>query len=428
MVILPLEASDPGRDPAEALREVGEFARFAQGDLAVGHAVATALAHRAYYVTANPRRATVALPPSWPVLDLSPVRLVSDRFGLVAAATTATQPAQPEEPADEHPADQDSKPMPTQLKPMLAVQGQLPVTDGWGYEFDWAGTRALCYASDGDIRLVGRSTQDITRNWPELGTLRTLLDGHRAVLDGEIVVLGRNGVPSAAALEQRTQARRPGARAAGPASVRFYLFDVLYLDGVDMTPLPYHERRDALQRLDLTGDTVDTPPYWSGDSGPALVTAAQELGLAGVIAKRLDAPYQPGRRSPAWVRHSLVHTAQVVVAGYKPGGGRRAGAVGSLFLGMYDAQDRLRYVGQVSTGFTDVAVHQLREHLDPLHQPGPAFDQPIPPQQARDARWVRPVLVADVTYRSWTPDRRLRQPVWKGLREDRDPAQVRLSN
>jgi bifunctional non-homologous end joining protein LigD len=426
MVILPLGADDLDTDLAKALREVGEYARLAQGDLAVAHAVATALTYQAYYVTANPRRAAVALPPSWPVLDLTPVRLVSDRFGLVAAPTTAEQPVESEEPAGEHAGDQDSKPMPTQLKPMLAVQGQLPVTGGWGYEFDWAGARALCYVSDDDFRLVGRNSQDITRTWPELGTLRTLLHGHRAVLDGEIVVLGRNGVPSAAALEQRTRSRLTGTRAAVAAPVRLYLFDLLYLDGVDMTPLPYTERRDALQRLDLTGDTVDTPSYWAGDSGPALVTAAQELGLAGVIAKRLASPYQPGRRSPAWVRFPVVHTAQVIVAGYKAGGGRRAETVGSVLLGMYDGQDRLRYVGQVSTGFTETALRELRQRLDPLRQPTAAFDQPLPPQQARGAQWVRPVLVADVTYRSWTPDGRLRHPVWKGLRNDRDPAQVRL--
>jgi bifunctional non-homologous end joining protein LigD len=207
--------------------------------------------------------------------------------------------------------------------------------------------------------------------------------------------------------------------------VRFYLFDLLYLDGVDMMSLPYTERRDALQRLDLTGDTVDTPPYWSGDSGPALVTAAQELGLAGVIAKRLVAPYEPGRRSPDWVRYPVVHTAQVIVAGYTAGGGRRAETVGSLLLGMYDAEDQLRYVGQVTTGFTEASLRELRQRLDPLRQPDPAFDRPVP-RQARDVQWVRPVLVADVTYRVWTTDRRLRQPVWKGLRDDREPAQVRL--
>jgi bifunctional non-homologous end joining protein LigD len=424
MVVLPLGTGDPDRDAAAALREVGELARLAQGDLAVGHAVATALTFRAYYVTANPRRAAVALPPSWPVLDLTPVRLVSDRFGLVAAPITPAAPEQAEEPA----GDQHSEPMPERLRPMLAVQAELPVTDGWGYEFDWAGTRALCYVSDDDFRLVGRNNQHITRAWPELGTLRTLLDGHRAVLDGEIVVLGRDGIPSAAAMEQRTRAKLPSSRAAVAASVRFYLFDVLHLDGVDMTLLPYTARRDALQRLDLTGDTVDTPPYWTGDSGPALVTAARELGLPGVIAKRLASPYQPGRRSPAWVRYPVVHTARVVVAGFTAGRGRRAETLGSLLLGMYDGEDRLRYVGQVSTGFTEASLRQLRERLDPLRQPAPALHPPVPAAQSASAQWVRPVLVADVAYRSWTPDRRLRHPVWRGLRDDSDPAQVHLSN
>jgi bifunctional non-homologous end joining protein LigD len=425
MVILPLGGDEAGGDPAATLREVGEFARLAYGDLTIGHAVAAALAHRAYYVTANPKRATDALPPSWPVLDLSPVALVSDTFGLTVAPTA---PVLPEPPGDGGP-DRDRAPtaeMPTLVKPMLATLGSLPAAGEWGYEFKWDGVRAIAYVAGDTVRLLNRSNVDVTRAFPELATLGTALAGRSAVLDGEIVALGRHGVPSFAALQQRMRTPAPSASLVGAAPVRFYLFDLLHLDGTDLMPRSYVERRDALQRLDLTGDTVDTPPYWTGDAGPALVAAAGELGLEGVIAKQLASPYHPGRRSPAWIKVPLTATVEVLVAGYKPGAGRRSGTIGSLLLGMYAADGQLTYVGQVSAGLTEATLRDLQQRLGPLRQPGSPFAQPVPREQARHAEWVRPVLVADVAVRSWTPQGRLRQPSWRGLRNDRDPAEIRL--
>jgi bifunctional non-homologous end joining protein LigD len=422
VVILPLGSDDTDRDSAEALRQVSEFARLAQGDLTVGHAVAAALTHRAYYVTTNPQRVTVALPPSWPVLDLSPVRLMSDRLGFVVAG--ATQRAEVDQ-TDAHDVGGPVE-MPTQLRPMLATLGPLPTAGEWGYEFKWDGVRAIAYVDGDGVRLVGRSNLNVSRIYPELASLGRILAGHRAVLDGEIVALGRTGMPSFAALQQRLRIRAPAVTPAHAPPIRFYAFDLLYLDGSDLMSLPYSERRDALQRLDVTGETVDTPPHWTGDAGPALVSAARDLGLEGVVAKQMASTYQPGRRSPAWIKAPLVRTVEVVVAGYKPGAGRRSGTVGSLLLGMYDTDDQLTYVGQVSAGLTDAAVNDLYERLAPLRQPDPPFSRAVPRQYVRQAEWVRPVLVADVAYRSWTADRRLRQPAWKGLRADRDPIEVRL--
>jgi bifunctional non-homologous end joining protein LigD len=423
MVILPLGGEDISPDPAEALRQVSELARLAHGDLTVGHAVAAALAHRAYYVTANPKHATDALPPSWPILDLSPVRLVSDRLGLTIAPVGVTQPGDSDQG---HHTDHGTAAMPTMVGPMLATLGSLPTAGDWGYEFKWDGIRTIAYASGDDVRLFSRNNSDVTQSYPELATLRTVLAGHRAVLDGEIVALGRTGVPSFTALQQRTRTGVPSSALVRASPVRFYAFDLLHLDGTDLMSLPYVERREALQRLDVTGDTVETPPYWTGDAGPAVMDAARELGLEGVIAKQLASTYQPGRRSAAWIKVPFTDTVEVIVAGYKPGAGRRAGMIGSLLLGMYDADDRLTYVGQVNTGFTDATLRDLQQRLEPLRRAASPFDQPVPRQHARHAEWVSPVLVADVTFRSWTPDRRLRQPSWKGLRSDRDPVEVRL--
>jgi bifunctional non-homologous end joining protein LigD len=286
--------------------------------------------------------------------------------------------------------------------------------------------RAIASVDGDKLRLVTRNKVDVTETYPELDALRTALAGRRAVLDGEIVALGRTGWPSFDALQQRMRTPVPTAAAVRATPVRFYVFDLLYLDGIDLTPMAYVDRRDALQRLDITGEPISTPPYWTGDAGPALLDAAQELGIEGVIAKQLTSPYQPGRRSPAWVKVPLTRTAEVVVAGYKTGGRRRSTTIASLLLGMYDADDRLVYVGQVSAGFTEDGLRDLQERLERLRRPDTPFSGPVPRQHAREAEWVRPEVVADVTFRSWTRERRLRQPSWKGLRPDRDAVDVRL--
>jgi bifunctional non-homologous end joining protein LigD len=346
---------------------------------------------------------------------------VSDRFGLaIAPAAVPTEPAPP-------PVDLDAPvEMPATIEPMLATRGALPTDGGWGYEFKWDGLRAIACVDEDGLRLLTRNRTDVTQTYPELDALRAMLSDRRAVLDGEIVVLGRTGVPSFAALQQRMRTPVPTAAAVRANPARFYVFDLLHLDGTDLTPLPYVERRDALQRLAIAGDVADTPPYWSGDAGPAVLDAAGELGLEGVIAKRLESPYQPGRRSPDWIKVPLTNTVEVIVAGYKTGGRRRATTIASLLVGMFDADGRLVYVGQVSTGLGEETLLDLQARLDERRQPDSPFDAPVPRQHAREAEWVRPDLVADVAFRSWTPDRRLRQPSWRGLRPDRDAGEVRL--
>nr|WP_236647030.1 non-homologous end-joining DNA ligase [Micromonospora acroterricola] len=315
--------------------------------------------------------------------------------------------------------------MPTLVRPMLATSGALPGGPGWGYEFKWDGVRAIGYVAGG-VRLLSRNDRDVTRAYPELDELARLLTGRQAVLDGEIVALDGRGRPDFSALQHRMHVRTPSAGLVGTTPVRLYVFDLLHLDGRDLTPLPYTERRTALEQLELSGDSVDTPPSWTGDAGRDLATAAADLGLEGVVAKQLDSPYEPGRRSPAWVKVPLNDTVEVIVGGYKPGAGRRAGTIGSLLLGMYDPDDRLTYIGHVGTGFTQTALRDLQQRLDPLRRPDTPFHSPVPREHTRDAVWVDPALVGDVTFRSWTPDHRLRHPSWKGLRSDREPAEIRL--
>jgi bifunctional non-homologous end joining protein LigD len=308
---------------------------------------------------------------------------------------------------------------------MLATSGALPLGPSWGYEFKWDGVRAVAYVAE-QVRLLSRNDRDVTAAYPELGELGQLLANHRAVLDGEIVALDAKNRPSFSALQRRMHVREPSAALVAGTPVRLYVFDLLHLDGTDTTGLPYIQRRAALQELELSGDNVDTPPYWTGDAGRDLATAAADLGLEGVMAKQLHSTYEPGRRSPAWVKVPLNDTIEVIVGGYKPGAGRRAGTIGSVLLGMYDEQDRLTYVGHVGTGFTQAALRDLQQRLDRLRRSDSPFDSPVPREHARHAVWVDPLVVGDVTFRSWTPDRRLRHPSWKGLRSDREPADIRL--
>lgn len=317
--------------------------------------------------------------------------------------------------------------MPQLVPPMLATSGALPLGSDWGYEFKWDGVRAIAYVAD-RVRLLSRNDRDVTDAYPELGELAPLLANRRAVLDGEIVALDAKGRPSFSALQRRMHVRAPSAALVSGTPVRLYVFDLLHLDGDDTTGLPYTQRRAALQELELSGDSVDTPPYWTGDAGRDLATAAADLGLEGVVAKQLRSSYEPGRRSPAWVKVPLNDTIEVILGGYKPGAGRRSGSIGSLLLGMYDEQDRLTYVGHVGTGFTQAALRDLQQRLDAVRRSDSPFGSPVPREHARHAVWTDPVLVGDVTFRSWTPDRRLRHPSWMGLRSDRDPADIRLQH
>jgi bifunctional non-homologous end joining protein LigD len=143
------------------------------------------------------------------------------------------------------------------------------------------------------------------------------------------------------------------------------------------------------------------------------------------VAKRLDSPYQPGARSRYWIKVPLIKTVEVVIAGWKPGGGRRAGIVGSLVLGMYDDEGKLTFVGGVGTGFTQTMLVELGRQLKPLHRQTTPFDRPVASEHTRDVHWVQPRLVGEVAYRTLTPDGRLRHPSWRGLRPDRNPGEVK---
>lgn len=205
--------------------------------------------------------------------------------------------------------------------------------------------------------------------------------------------------------------------------VVYYVFDLLHLDGTDLTRRPYEERRALLQELAPEGDSVKVPPWFVDVTGAFVLATATKHGLEGVVAKQRRSRYEPGRRSRNWIKTPLRRTIEVVVGGWSPGQGRRAGTMGALLLGVPSA-DGLHFVGNVGTGFTDAALADLFNRLAELKQPASPFAGPVPREFTRNAEWVAPEIVGEVEYRSLARDGRLRRPSWRGLRPDRSPSDV----
>ena len=311
------------------------------------------------------------------------------------------------------------------LVPMLATPGELPAPgqDGaWGYEFKWDGVRAVAVVEGGRLALWARSGTGITARYPELGRLPRALAGHDAVVDGEIVALDAGGRPDFGALQGRMHRTGPEVRRMAAATpVTYLVFDLLAEDGESLLGLPYAQRRERLEALGVAGERWVPTPWFRG-GGAAVLAASRDNGLEGVVAKRLDSPYRPGLRGPDWRKVKNVRTQAVVVGGWRPGQGRRAGGVGSLLVGVHDDAGRLVYAGHVGTGFTAAAL----EELGPLFTPAdrPPFADALPREVTRDAHWVAPELVGEVAFAAWTADGRMRHPSWRGLRDDLVPEDV----
>jgi len=315
--------------------------------------------------------------------------------------------------------------LPPLVRPMLATPGRLRAdTSAWGLEFKWDGVRAVAYVGDGRTRLLSRNDRDVTASYPELHGVDGTLRGRTAVLDGEIVAFDQEGRPDFGALQQRMHVVDPtkAQRLAGSVPVAYLVFDVMFLDGRSTVTLAYDERRALVENLGLSGDHVAVPPWFAG-GGDEVLEASRRQGLEGVVAKRLASPYQPGRRSRDWIKVKHVRTQEVVVVGWAPGKGRRGGSIGALLLAV-PGPTGLAYAGRVGTGFTEAALAHLQDVLGPLERATPPLSGSLPRAQTADAHWVEPRLVGEVGYGEWTADDRLRHPRWRGLRPDKDVADV----
>jgi bifunctional non-homologous end joining protein LigD len=271
---------------------------------------------------------------------------------------------------------------------------------------------------------LSRNDIDMSAAYPELREMAASLGSRPIVLDGEVVALDPHGRPSFQRLQPRMHVRNATQirRLASSTPVTFMAFDVLHLDGRSTTGLAYTDRRQLLESLQLHGPSWQTPPAWFGE-GAMVLEAAREQGLEGVVAKRLDSLYHPGRRSEDWQKIKHLRTQEVVVGGWRPGTGRREGTIGSLLVGIPGEQG-LVYAGKVGTGFTAQALDDLAAELRGLEQQASPFAGTVPRADAREAHWVRPVVVGEVRFGEWTGDGRLRHPAWRGLRPDKAPEEV----
>jgi len=332
------------------------------------------------------------------------------------------------------PADEGREPMPRDIKPMMArLAERVPDKENeWGYEVKWDGVRAIAYIEGGRVRLQNRNMRDITQQYPELRELGRAVGARELVLDGEVIAFDEEGRPSFGRLQHRMHLASESAvrRRMSDIPVVYAIFDVLYLDGRVTIRLPYEERRGLLDELELRGSHWQTPSWHRGE-GKALLDAAREQGLEGIVAKKLDSPYEPGRRSVCWRKIKAVQRQELVVGGYMPGEGGRTGRVGSLCVGYYNMtraeaeergeEQRLIYAGNVGTGFKEADLVKLGKLLEPLRRDTSPF---AGRQPKKGAVFAEPQLVVEVEFLMWTRTNTLRAPSFKGLRDDKDPRDV----
>lgn len=300
-----------------------------------------------------------------------------------------------------------------ELSPMLATRGSVIKLnpDQWAFEGKWDGYRLLVDADHGAARLRSRSGRDVTDEYPQLRSVAADLADHHVVLDGEIVGLGPTGAPSFAEMQNRAHSAR----------IEFWAFDLLYLDGRSLLRAGYHDRRRLLETL-AAGTSLVLPELLPADGAAALEESGKH-GWEGVVAKKWSSTYQPGRRSPSWIKDKHWKTQEVVIGGFRAGEGARGGGIGSLLIGI-PADGKLRFAGRVGSGFAERDLARLMETLTPLHTAESPFDAPLSRLDAHGATFVRPVLVAEVRYSEWTADGRLRHPSWRGLRPDKTANEV----
>jgi bifunctional non-homologous end joining protein LigD len=327
--------------------------------------------------------------------------------------------------------------MPGRLDAMLAKPGEVPESDSaeWAYEVKWDGIRALGYARGGRWSMLSRRQEDVTARYPELEGIAEALADHDAVVDGEVVALDADGRPrfqliqsrmglTSAAAVQAKMKRQP---------VDYVIFDLLHLDGRRVRDLPYLQRRALLEDLGLDGPRWRTPAYRL-DGGADLLEAARRQGLEGIVSKRAGSPYRPGKRTGEWIKTRVWRRQEFVIGGYIPGEGSRAKRVGSVLVGYYDGRrselgkgqkQQLHFAGGVGSGLKESDLQFLTKELRKRERPESPFDVGAPTgPKARFAIWCEPELVCEVSWTEWTNVGTLRQPAFKGMRDDKDPREV----
>jgi bifunctional non-homologous end joining protein LigD len=316
------------------------------------------------------------------------------------------------------------QPIPSSIAPMLALASQnLPAApQDFSFEYKWDGVRAITLWDGAHLRLSSRNDIDVTHRYPELNALGKAL-GHRpAILDGEIIAVDADHRPSFELLTHRMhlQDAQSIKRRACTIPVTYILFDLLYLDGRSTMPQPFTQRRHLLESLALSSRFWRISPAEVGEA-EAMLASARQTHLEGIIAKRLDSPYEPGRRSGAWLKMKLVARQEFVIGGWIPEGKTNTHRVGALLLGYYDQDAVLHYAGRVGSGFDRQWHQRLTRQLHGREVKDSPFDERL---ARAPIHFVRPEVVAEIEYRRWPASGLLQQAAFKGIREDKPPGQV----
>jgi bifunctional non-homologous end joining protein LigD len=313
------------------------------------------------------------------------------------------------------------------IQPMKPRLLEKPLTTGdWIYELKFDGIRAIAVKIDKKVSLLSRNENELAGRFPEIVEAIKNLPARECVIDGEVVALDKEGRSSFQLLQALELEGRK-------SPVRFYVFDLLQLDGKGLIKLPLTQRKDLLEKL---CETIGDPIRFSGEIGSdatKLLAEVKRRGLEGLIGKQRDSAYEPGRRSGAWIKLKCVNQQEFVIGGYTPPQGSRK-YFGAIFVGYY-RDKKLLFAGKVGTGFTGKLLSMLhrkfgQEERDdcpfvdlPSKQNG-KWVQAITPSMMRKMHWVNPVFVCEVKFAEWTRDGKLRAPVFMGLREDKKPSEA----
>ena len=310
--------------------------------------------------------------------------------------------------------------LPRSFKPQLAtLSAEAPRGDQWLHELKFDGYRMLAVVSNGKCRVITRKGNDWTARFRSIAGAIESLGIDRAILDGEIVSLNEKGISDFQQLQNQL-------KRGDDATLAYYLFDIPYFDGYDLTGAPLIERKNFLERLlaaqpVATQATLRYSEHIEGEGAEVLYQACGG-GLEGIVSKRVDSKYQQAR-SPAWLKSKCTKRQEFVIGGYTEPSGARS-HFGALLLGYYVSEGQLKYAGKVGTGFTAQSLRDIYRELKPRTIAKPAFVDPPRGYDARGVTWIKPDLVGEVEFTEWTGVGQLRHPSFQGLREDKSPTSI----
>jgi bifunctional non-homologous end joining protein LigD len=308
--------------------------------------------------------------------------------------------------------------LPGTLYPELAtLVDKVPVGEEWLHEIKFDGYRALCRIEGRRVNFFSREGRDWTERFGKLAAAAAHLPVDRAFFDGEVVVVEKGGATNFQSLQEalgKNETER----------LTYFVFDLIHLDGYDLTRTPLLARKEILARILAKAPDAIRFSDHIVSRGEALYREACRLGLEGVISKRKDSPYRPGRSS-SWLKTKCHASQEFVIGGFTDPSGTRVG-LGALLLGVHNNRGELVYAGRVGTGFTQQSLKQLRSRLDRITTESPPFSNPPAGYSRERIHWTKPELAAEVEFAGWTRDRLLRHPSFKGLREDKPAAKIKL--